>query len=47
VKEVILVLGEDDPAGTVGIWSTHTGLARFAKNYFDYLWREAQPVRGP
>lgn len=47
VKEVILVLGEDDAAGAVGIWSTHAGLARFAKNYFDYLWREAQPLRGP
>lgn len=47
VREVILVLGEDDPAGAVGIWSTHAGLARFAKNYFDHLWREAQPLRAP
>ena len=44
MKEVILALGEEDQSNAIGIWSTHAALARFAKNYFDYLWDEAEPI---
>lgn len=44
MKEVILVLGEEDQSNAIGIWSTHAALTRFAKNYYDYLWDEAEPI---
>lgn len=41
-REVILLLGEEDEERVdLAIWSDHVGLAKFAKNYFDYLWQES------
>jgi len=40
--EVILLLEEERGGTTLAIWSDHVGLARFAKNYFDYLWNDAK-----
>ena len=43
-KEVLLLLGgETEGEDNLAIWSDHTGLARFARSYFEYLWREASP----
>jgi HTH-type transcriptional regulator, sugar sensing transcriptional regulator len=42
-REVILLLGQErDEAINLGIWSDHIGLAKFAKNYFEYLWADSQ-----
>jgi len=41
-REVILLLGEEERGISFAIWSEHVGLAKFAKNYFEYLWREAE-----
>jgi sugar-specific transcriptional regulator TrmB len=41
-REVILLLGQEgDEAISLGIWSDHIGLAKFAKNYFEYLWQDS------
>jgi sugar-specific transcriptional regulator TrmB len=41
-REVILLLGQEgDEAVSLGIWSDHIGLAKFAKNYFEYLWQDS------
>jgi len=46
VKEVMMLLGSDSGEGVaLAIWSDHVGLAKFAKNYFEYLWAEASKVR--
>jgi len=46
-REVILLLGQEgDEAITLAIWSDHLGLAKFAKNYFEYLWADANPTKG-
>lgn len=42
-REVLLVLGSG--AELVGIWSDEIGLARFAKEYFEYLWKDSVGVR--
>ncbi|HID60439.1 MAG TPA: TrmB family transcriptional regulator [Hadesarchaea archaeon] len=42
-KEVLLVLGNEEEI--VGIWSDEIGLARFAKEYFEYLWRDSKHVK--
>jgi len=34
-REVLLILGRGD---VIGIWSNDPGLARFAEEYFNYLW---------
>ncbi len=41
-REVIILLpGEsNNPSETLAIWAEHIGLARFAKEYFQYLWRD-------
>jgi hypothetical protein len=39
-EEVVLLLGEEDRA-TLAIWADHIGLAKFAKDYFEVLWRES------
>jgi len=39
-KEVLLVLGGGGEL--VGIWSDEVGLARFAKEYFEYLWKDSK-----
>jgi sugar-specific transcriptional regulator TrmB len=37
-------LGNPEP---IAIWADHTGLAKFAKEYFQYLWHDANsPTRG-
>jgi sugar-specific transcriptional regulator TrmB len=42
-REVILLLGQEgDEAISLAIWSDHIGLAKFAKNYFEYLWSDSQ-----
>ena len=46
-REVILLLGQEgDEAISLAIWSDHLGLAKFAKNYFEYLWADANPTKG-
>ena len=41
-REVVIIFaGEDSTGPMLAIWSDHTGLARFAKNYFDFLWSDA------
>jgi sugar-specific transcriptional regulator TrmB len=46
-REVILLLGrgregiEDSEGSALAIWSDHSGLASFAKSYFDFLWNDA------
>ena len=44
-KEVVLILGEEKESISLAIWSEHIGLAKFAKSYFEYLWKEAEPVK--
>lgn len=45
-REVMLLLGEsgDNPTANLAIWSTHVGLAQFARNYFEYLWKDAKSL---
>lgn len=42
IREVMLLLEEEKGGTALAIWSDHVGLARFAKNYFEYLWRDAK-----
>jgi sugar-specific transcriptional regulator TrmB len=46
-KEVILLLGQEEEAVNLAIWSDHVGLAGLAKNYFEFLWEDSasQKVR--
>ncbi|MEM4245991.1 MAG: helix-turn-helix domain-containing protein [Candidatus Bathyarchaeia archaeon] len=47
-KEVLLILEGDKGQGpALAIWSSHIGLARFAKNYFEYLWKDAGEYQEP
>jgi len=46
-REVILLLGQDNEALGLAIWSDHVGLAKFARNYFDYLWQDSQADEKP
>jgi len=44
-KEVMLVLaGRVEEAVALAIWADHPGLARFARNYFEYLWNDATDI---
>jgi sugar-specific transcriptional regulator TrmB len=45
-REVILILSQEDEAMNLAIWSDHVGLAKFAKNYFEYLWRDSEIAKG-
>jgi len=45
VQEVMLLLEGEEGGRALAIWSDHAGLARFAKNYFEYLWRDASDYR--
>ncbi|MBS3815024.1 MAG: TrmB family transcriptional regulator [Hadesarchaea archaeon] len=38
-REALIVL--ESSGGKVGIWSDEIGLAKFAKEYFEYLWKES------
>lgn len=45
-REVMIILtSEDERKSAIAIWSEHAGLARFAKNYFEYLWNDAISVK--
>lgn len=44
-KHVVILLGENAPDSTsevdpIAIWADHSGLAGFAKGYFQYLWND-------
>lgn len=42
-REVILLIGREDEEGSdLAISSDHVGLARLAKNYFEYLWNDSK-----
>ena len=41
-REALLLLGEEKP--TLVIWSNHIGLVKFAKDYFQYLWKTAESL---
>ncbi len=41
-RESLLILGENKPS--LIIWSDHSGLVKFAKDYFQYLWNTAEKV---
>lgn len=41
-REVLLVLGGEGEL--VGIWSDEVGLTRFAKEYFEYLWKDSRKI---
>jgi len=40
-REAVLLLGEEERPSLV-IWSSHMGLVKFAKDYFQYLWNTAE-----
>jgi sugar-specific transcriptional regulator TrmB len=42
-REVLLVLGGGGEV--VGIWSDEIGLARYAKEYFEYLWKDSARLK--
>jgi sugar-specific transcriptional regulator TrmB len=45
-REVMLLLGQEgEEAIGLAIWSDHIGLARFAKNYFEYLWADSKSAK--
>jgi sugar-specific transcriptional regulator TrmB len=45
-SEVVLLLGRSSGnTDDLAIWSDHAGLASFAKNYFEFLWKEAAPSK--
>lgn len=45
-REVILLLGQEgDEVIGLAIWSDHIGLAKFAKNYFEYLWSDSSSIK--
>lgn len=43
-REVLLILGQQNDI--IGIWSNEPGLARFAEEYFNYLWKGAKVLCG-
>ena len=44
-REVVIVFAEEEGVGGfIAIWSDHPGLAKYAKNYFEYLWNDATQV---
>jgi HTH-type transcriptional regulator, sugar sensing transcriptional regulator len=45
-SEVVLLLGRtSENREDLAIWSDHAGLSTFAKNYFEFLWKEAAPPK--
>jgi sugar-specific transcriptional regulator TrmB len=42
-REVLILLGADEPSSAVAIWADHPSLANFATNYFQYLWNDSKP----
>ena len=52
-KQVLILLGESKNGNLnnlninydlIAIWAEHTGLSSFAKDYFQYLWKDAQEI---
>jgi sugar-specific transcriptional regulator TrmB len=46
-KEVVILLGGSPGASgsALAIWSDHESLASFAKDYFEFLWRDASSLK--
>lgn len=44
--EALLFLGEEDQLSLV-VWSSHVGLVKFARDYFQYLWGSSKAVQKP
>jgi len=42
-KQAMLFLGEEKPS--LVIWSSHVGLVRFARDYFQFLWNSSRKVK--
>ncbi len=46
LKEVmIMFVAENGKRPAIAIWSEHASLAKFARDYFDYLWNSAYPIK--
>ena len=46
-NQVIMLLGSEKSGSnyeSLAIWAEHIGLANFAKEYFEYLWKDAKSV---
>lgn len=47
-RQVVILLGAEKTGTSnyepLAIWAEHTGLANFAKEYFQYLWKDAKAV---
>jgi sugar-specific transcriptional regulator TrmB len=47
-RQVVILLGAEKTGHNnyepLAIWADHTGLANFAKEYFEYLWKDAKAV---
>jgi len=45
-REVVLLLGGGEQGGLpLAIWASHHGLARFAKDYFEFLWNSPETLK--
>ena len=44
-REAIIILRGEKKKPTLAIWSDHIGLAKIAKIYFEYLWKDAEPLK--
>ncbi|MCS7135617.1 MAG: helix-turn-helix domain-containing protein [Nitrososphaerota archaeon] len=46
LREVMIIFAaENGKRPAIAIWSEHTSLAKFARDYFDYLWNSAYTVK--
>ncbi|MEM2760364.1 MAG: helix-turn-helix domain-containing protein [Nitrososphaerales archaeon] len=45
-RQVVILLGAEKSGNNepLAIWAEHIGLANFAKEYFEYLWKDAREV---
>ncbi len=43
-REVLLVLGGN--GRSLGIWSDESGLVKYAQEYFKYLWKDSEEIKG-
>lgn len=41
-REVVILFAEERGTFSLAIWSDHISLAKFAKNYFEFLWKESK-----
>lgn len=44
MQVVLLLGGGDEGSSYLAIWAEHSGLAKFAKDYFEYLWNDSKPI---